>query len=939
MAASFTSKVQRALAAVLAAGAIALCADAPAYAATPDGNVTVSVPTQLSCALLPDGGVVTPSGATVSNGGTQAMVASAHTADTRGHSVDFGITLDGSSLLTRRSGKDTASDIDMAGGRSTKVGLDVADLDRVSNAALMDAAAQGETTMFTVGWKFEFKALQGTVSISGDAKLGKTLTVSVSGAQADAQLGYRWYRDGKLIAGADGASYTTRDEDVDKMLKCEVYDAGGKYVGTVSGTVGPVKGPEAFAVFSADDGSLNFYKRSTVPAVGSQFEGKTATSVYSDFEDKAFDQVWTGTNTCVPWADVCSKVTNATFVDTIQPKNMAWWFHAMPKLTSVDFTNLDASQCVSFKRIFSSDVNLVNFIGMNELDTSSLVSVAACFDGCHKITDNSMCEDWDVSNIEYWGSMFYNTPKLSSFDASKWRVAKTPSDDPTVSPFMFGGTSSYSPVLRISVSESASINLKSTLFFDTHKADISGADGYWYDQATGDAYLPADIPSNKAATYVAVNSVMAPTVTIEGEAIYGSTLTAKVSGQPAGTTATSYQWQWSHDGKAWNDSQYANAKTDSITLVNIGVDDSPMHNYYRCVVTTTAGLKRVPQGVSAAVGPVMKPEAFAVYSADDNSLSFYKRGGMPAEGSQFEGKTATEVYTGFEEDVYSAEEQVPWYPVRSSIITGEVVDVIKPVSTAYWFTRWFDVTSLDVSNLDTSRVNNMSSMFAWCSTLTTLDVTNLDTSKVTDMSNMFNKCRALTSLDLSSFDTSKVKTMSGMFDGCWTLQQVKLGEKLAWKSANGYLPAQMSDTVAWADGKWYAASDGKGYAPEDIPSNKADTYYASKSLLPAATLALTDEGKEEDAAETSPEVTGVLALEAEEGQGENGAAAGAGKADGSLPATVPGDEEDADDEEEEDESLGEEPGGAPGDAGAVLDGAAVPAGGDPGADAAQRHDI
>lgn len=49
-------------------------------------------------------------------------------------------------------------------------------------------------------------------------------------------------------------------------------------------------------------------------------------------------------------------------------------------------------------------------------------------------------------------------------------------------------------------------------------------------------------------------------------------------------------------------------------------------------------------------------------------------------------------------------------------------------------------------------------------------------------------------------------------------------------------------------------------------------------------------------------------------------AADAGKADGSLPATVPVAEEDADDEEEEDESLGGTVSGTPGDTGVNVHG-------------------
>ena len=60
-------------------------------------------------------------------------------------------------------------------------------------------------------------------------------------------------------------------------------------------------------------------------------------------------------------------------------------------------------------------------------------------------------------------------------------------------------------------------------------------------------------------------------------------------------------------------------------------------------------------------------------------------------------------------------------------------------------------------------------MFYDCSNLTSLDVSNFDTSKVTSMSSMFMDCSGLTSLDLSSFDTSNVMNMQYMFGWCDTL--------------------------------------------------------------------------------------------------------------------------------------------------------------------------
>ena len=79
------------------------------------------------------------------------------------------------------------------------------------------------------------------------------------------------------------------------------------------------------------------------------------------------------------------------------------------------------------------------------------------------------------------------------------------------------------------------------------------------------------------------------------------------------------------------------------------------------------------------------------------------------------------------------------------------------------------LTTVDLSNLDTSNYTNMNSMFQDCISLTSLDVSNFNTNKVTTMSNMFQDCISLTSLDVSNFNTSNVANMEKMFSGCSSL--------------------------------------------------------------------------------------------------------------------------------------------------------------------------
>ena len=77
-----------------------------------------------------------------------------------------------------------------------------------------------------------------------------------------------------------------------------------------------------------------------------------------------------------------------------------------------------------------------------------------------------------------------------------------------------------------------------------------------------------------------------------------------------------------------------------------------------------------------------------------------------------------------------------------------------------------NLENLNVSNFDTSNVTNMSDMFYYLTKITTLNVSNFDTSKVTNMRNMFCNCSLLTSLDVSNFDTSNVTDMESMFLNC-----------------------------------------------------------------------------------------------------------------------------------------------------------------------------
>ena len=123
----------------------------------------------------------------------------------------------------------------------------------------------------------------------------------------------------------------------------------------------------------------------------------------------------------------------------------------------------------------------------------------------------------------------------------------------------------------------------------------------------------------------------------------------------------------------------------------------------------------------------------------------------------------------------------------------------------------------------------MGNMFNGCSALTSLDLTNFNTAKVEYMDNMFYGCSALKSLDLTNFNTAKVTYMNNMFEGCSALTTIYASDKFVTdnvshgldmftgcKSLKDYSDSKTDHTYAYCGGTdGYFTPGGCGYAEFD----------------------------------------------------------------------------------------------------------------------------
>lgn len=115
--------------------------------------------------------------------------------------------------------------------------------------------------------------------------------------------------------------------------------------------------------------------------------------------------------------------------------------------------------------------------------------------------------------------------------------------------------------------------------------------------------------------------------------------------------------------------------------------------------------------------------------------------------------------------------------IQKNLKTCKIIsNGIKIKDCSGLFSKCEGLTSVDLSELDTSEATDMSTMFTSCNGLVTLDLSTLNTSNVTDMSYMFSYCQNLTELDLSNFDTSNVTNMTRMFYHCDDLITLKLSK-------------------------------------------------------------------------------------------------------------------------------------------------------------------
>ena len=170
-------------------------------------------------------------------------------------------------------------------------------------------------------------------------------------------------------------------------------------------------------------------------------------------------------------------------------------------------------------------------------------------------------------------------------------------------------------------------------------------------------------------------------------------------------------------------------------------------------------------------------DAYAIiytHPANGKTLTFIRTSEPIAVGDSYQGQTIENVYSGFENQTFNSSSDLPWNEVRNQIKSVDFVDMMKPISTAYWFQNFSNCQNFfNLSNLNTSEVTDMNGMFRnvyfnFNDYNFISAISNLNTSKVESMNYMFAGVNPVDStmlfrLNLKNWDVSQLKDMSYMF--------------------------------------------------------------------------------------------------------------------------------------------------------------------------------
>ena len=478
-----------------------------------------------------------------------------------------------------------------------------------------------------------------------------------------------------------------------------------------------------------------------------------------------------GLNLYRQWEDYTEQITSAT-VSANGLLDCSNLFSKCSNLTSVDLSGLDTSQVTDMMYMFNGCSSLES-VDVSKFDTSQVVYACGMFAGCSSLSlvDVSHFNTSKMTDINW---MFYDCSSLGSVNVTNFDTSQV-----TDMNSMFSGCTSL-------------YNVDVTGFDTSKVTNMSG-------MFSGCCNLSSlDVSSFNTSQVTKMSNMFNECSNLRSLNVsrFDTSQVTDMWSMFGGCTNLS-----SLDVSKFDTSQVTDMRmmfsgcTNLSSLDLSSFDTSQVTNMFG-MFTDCNNLKQLQTPKNVTVDCAL-PQT--MYDSEDNEYTYLPKNNeesilLVAKESSGTDDGSDE---GSETDIASGEQSgvvwritsegeliitgtyngegisFSWTPYEEQIKHAKIS--VKELTTCYrMFADCSELTSVDLSEFDTSKVMVMGSMFEGCSNLSSLDVSKFNTSNVIDMSKMFLGCSSLESLDLSSFDTSQVTEMGNMFALCSNLSSLNL---------------------------------------------------------------------------------------------------------------------------------------------------------------------
>ena len=420
-------------------------------------------------------------------------------------------------------------------------------------------------------------------------------------------------------------------------------------------------------------------------------------------------------------------------------------FRYCSKLTTVDVSSFDLKNVTTMNNMFDTCTNLQQIIGLEKLHAPKLTDMNAMFCNCKSLTRIDLSgirpEDYVriVDNNVNWGnstqSRFYGCSNVEYLDLSNFKIK--------------GYIGNIFPALT---------NLKTAKFNNVTIGDLDD---------TSVAPLRSFLPSS--VTTVELNNFNLGNVTSLESMFYNcSNLTSIDLKGINGLNNIKSMYSTFQGCTKVTSIDFTGFSMPSLTTLYscfrgcsklqqiIGFENfaTPNLTDLRFAFHSCSSLTRIDLSNLRPIGEV--DFASGLYDRDDYSM--YRLTNLEyLDVSNMKLKNIDRMFT-----------HIPNLKTlklnNSTLVSGSVLDMFSP-----------SLTTLELTNLTFGdAIIDLSCMFRNCRNLTTLDVSSLNTSNCVSFSEMFRYCSKLTTIDISNFDLSNASSLYCMFSDCSSLTSVNL---------------------------------------------------------------------------------------------------------------------------------------------------------------------